>query len=454
MRGIILISLLMMLIHTTSIRSEEVTTSNILNQNFDSGEWSGTADGRHGSNIIAAHNGDYIQSDSYSLTTDVGLTEAQIQNGFTTNHSFKYWHWNDYNSTVESTLTITGQDETITQNRTYDSVGCGSINCGSYVTGSDSIIVQRNTESDYSVDVRYDFSDTSNSTGHWSVDLKEPSVTITYESQPISTSIQNKIVEIFDDLGDEFEEIEQIVEEFFFEEKIEMKEEIKMEEPVMVMMEIKEEEKFEEPPMFEEMVLMEEKPKEEEEPAMEMMTQLFTEEKEEKEELDNSATEGIIEVVQEESKEEEKNEQPEEIQEEESNSETTQTANASEKSNTKQKSVQSKETKQFSHSDILDKIDEKIKDVGKNLELKNLVTIKAMSDTDILLSAYNVPFYKPKDIYLDQLDISDGREIYTNVTLNRYVANDPIAIRANKINELEIERQQLLIQLEVLKNEL
>ena len=77
-----------------------------------------------------------------------------------------------------------------------------------------------------------------------------------------------------------------------------------------------------------------------------------------------------------------------------------------------------------------------------------------MSDTDILLSAYNVPFYKPKDIYLDQIDISDGREIYNNVTLNRYVANDPIAIRANKINELEIERQQLLIQLEVLKNEL
>ena len=283
-------------------------------------------------------------------------------------------------------------------------------------------------------------------------ELKAKLLDILYS--PLPTAIKTEIVEIFDDLGDEFEEIEQIVEEFFFEEKIEMKEEIKMEEPVMVMMEIKEEEKFEEPPMFEEMVLMEEKPKEEEEPAMEMMTQLFTEEKEEKEELDNSATEGIIEVVQEESKEEEKNEQPEEIQEEESNSETTQTANASEKSNTKQKSVQSKETKQFSHSDILDKIDEKIKDVGKNLELKNLVTIKAMSDTDILLSAYNVPFYKPKDIYLDQLDISDDREIYTDVTLNRYVANDPIAIRANKINELEIERQQLLIQLEVLKNEL
>jgi DNA mismatch repair ATPase MutL len=192
---------------------------------------------------------------------------------------------------------------------------------------------------------------------------------------------------------------------------------------------------------------------------MEMMTQLFTEEKEEKEELDNSTEEGIIEVAQEESTEEENNEQPEEVNEEESSSETTQTANASEKSNTKQKSIQSKKTKTANAKSkslelekVMDKIDEKIKDVGKNLELKNIVKLKAMSNNDILLGTYNVPFYKPKNIYLDQIDISDNREIYANVNLNKYIADDPIAIRANKINELQIERQQLLIQLEVLKN--
>ena len=75
-----------------------------------------------------------------------------------------------------------------------------------------------------------------------------------------------------------------------------------------------------------------------------------------------------------------------------------------------------------------------------------------MSNNDILLSTYNVPFYKPKNIYLDQIDISDNRDIYTDVTLNTYTAKDPIAIKVKKINELKIERQQLLIQLEVLKN--
>jgi hypothetical protein len=51
--------------------AEEVTTPNILNQNFDSGEWSGTATDRHGSNIVAAHNGDYIQSDIFSSNTAI-----------------------------------------------------------------------------------------------------------------------------------------------------------------------------------------------------------------------------------------------------------------------------------------------------------------------------------------------------------------------------------------------
>ena len=288
-------------------------------------------------------------------------------------------------------------------------------------------------------------------------ELKATLLDILYSPTPpivIPPAIKDEIGDVFEDIDEGFEEIEQIVEEFLFEEKIQMKEEISMEEHVMVMMEIKEEEKFEEAPIFEEMVVMEEEPKEEEEPAMEMMTQLFTEETEEKEELDNSTEEGIIEIVEEESKEEKENGQPEELTEEESNSETTETANASEKNNTKQKAVQSKETKQVSHTDILNKIDEKIKDVGKNLELKNLITLKAMSNNDIILDTYNVPFYKPKDIYLDQVSIADNRDIYFNINLNGYVANDPIANKVNKINELQNERRQLLIQLEVLKNEL
>ena len=405
--------------------AEQVTTSNILNQNFDSGEWSGTATDRHGSNIVAAHNGDYIQSDSYSLTTDVGLNEAQIQNGFTTNHSFKYWHWNDYNSTVESTLTITGQDETITQNRTYDSVGCGFINCGSYVTGSDSVIIQRNTESDYSIDVRYDFSDTSTGNGHWSVDLKEPSITITYESEPLDVSIQNEIVQLFDDFKPE-EDIKIIEDNFTFEEPM-------MDEPKMEEMEMVE--------FFDEPVMMEEEPKEEfSEPPM--MMEMFEESKEE----DEPMMEMVMEVMQNEEKEEE-------ISEEEPDSDPTESTNAEESSNQEQKeTVRSEKTKTVRLEAVLDKIETQVKDIDKNLQLTSLVKLSIMAG-DNPLEAYNIPFYEPKIIYEDQLNIQDNRLIYPQ-DLVQYKANDPIFIQKQNIDRIQQERNTILSELEALRNEL
>ena len=400
--------------------------------------------------------GDHTTTED-SLDGGVTLTsKTEVQNCEWTGSSYRCGQATTGQDSYSTTVTILDADENelakVTQNRNTDS----GYNNNTY-TYTDTVTHTGEGARKWEWEWTGIDGDSPNSTNPLGpnllgAELKATLLDILYS--PIPEDIKNEIVDIFDDLGEEFNEIEQIVEEFFFEEKIEMKEEISMEEPVMVMMEIQEEEKFEETPVFEEMVLMEEEPKEEEEPAMEMMTQLLTEEKEEKEDLDNSTEEGIIEVVEEESNEEEKNEQPEEVTEEESNSETTETANASKENSTKQKSVQSKETKQVSHSDILAKIDEKIKDIGKNLELKNLITFKAMSESEILLDQYNIPFYKPKDIYVDQVDMSDDRSIYANVNLNKYTQADPIATRVNKINELQNERQQLLIELEVLKNEL
>ena len=489
MRFIVLINLLMMLIPTIGL-TETATTGNLL-PNAGTGQTSvqhsnSTVDGINSStgftlNNITDYSSSYneleangtgtvsatgtlldISAGDHTTTADsldggVTLTsKTEVQNCEWTGSSHRCGQATSGQDSYSTTVTILDADEnelaTVTQNRNTDS----GYNNNTY-TYTDTVTHTGEGARKWEWEWTGIDGDSPNSTNPLGpnllgAELKATLLDILYS--PIPEDIKNEIVDIFDDLGEEFNEIEQIVEEFFFEEKIEMKEEISMEEPVMVMMEIQEEEKFEETPVFEEMVLVEEESKEEEEPAMEMMTQLLTEEKEEKEDLDNSTEEGIIEVVEEESNEEEKNEQPEEVTEEESNSETTETANASKENSTKQKSVQSKETKQVSHSDILAKIDEKIKDIGKNLELKNLITFKAMSESEILLDQYNIPFYKPKDIYVDQVDMSDDRSIYANVNLNRYTQADPIATRVNKINELQNERQQLLIELEVLKNEL
>jgi len=459
---IILINLLMMLIHTTGLTE---TTNNLVSQDFTTG-WSGTnVDTTHGSGTIAGVNGEYVESDSVSLSTDLDLNKPTINNGFTITGSSNIWFWNSYTQSVTQTIKTTDDNgEVITQNRIIN----GNSNATYFTNYSDTLIISSNTQSDYEISLRYDFS-VPGTTGHYGADLKDPSLTVEYTfKEELNSTVEQEIIDLFEDFKIEndikFEDTK--FEDSFValpEPDFAIEEEFGMEEP-----EFKEEPSFEEP-----MVMDMPEEQKQEEPEMEIMTQLFVEEKEEKEDIDNSSDEGIIEVVEEESTEEEKTtsdllqegfrEEQKENEQEESDSEITETANASEKSSTKQKSVQSKETKtanaksQSSNLElekVMDKIDEKVKDVGKNLALKNIVKLKAMSNNDILLSTYNVPFYKPKDIYLDQIDIADDRDIYSNINLNKYVANDPIAIRANKINELEIERQQLLIQLEVLKNEL
>ena len=452
------LSLSLILFNTTN--AEEVTTGNLLDQNFDNGSWSGTADGRHGSNVIAAHNDEYIVSDDISLVDDANLTQEQINDGFTTNHSFRYWHWNNFNSTVQSTVTIIDSSgETTTQTRTYNSTGCGYINCGSYNTGSDSLSISRNSEADYNINVRYDFSDSSNATGHYGVDLKEPSLTVTYESDPVrlETSLENEIIELFDDFKPEdnikldetkFEDNFVALPEpsFAIEEEFKMEEEFKLEEPEVkeeanfsepMVMDVPEEQKEEEPVMEMVMEFIEEDDKKEEEPQPMEITEM-TEEKPEEEKTTS-------ELLQEGFKEEQ-----EQNDEEEPNSETTETADATEEDSGEQKEVQQKETKTVGLTEVLDKIDEKIKDIDKNLQLKNLVKLKVMSSNNIL-DAYNISFYEPKDIYLDQVEIADNRIIYEK-DLIQYKQNDPITQKNQRLNSILQERQKLIKELQVLQN--
>ena len=76
-----------------------------------------------------------------------------------------------------------------------------------------------------------------------------------------------------------------------------------------------------------------------------------------------------------------------------------------------------------------------------------------MTSEQASLAMYqNAVFYKPKDIYLAQLNIFDFRQIYPNTNLATYMDNDKIVIKARKLNELNIKKQKLLMELEMLKN--
>jgi len=183
-------------------------------------------------------------------------------------------------------------------------------------------------------------------------------------------------------------------------------------------------------PMIEEETTKEEEPSSKEPTAMQMASAPSKEE------------ENVVET---------KNEQ-QETKEEESSSEAAATSVVSKQDNTKQKKIQSKETVKPKLEKIMAKVDEKVKNPLKNLQLKNLIKMDAMVEDQLSLDSYNVAFYAPKDIYLEQLNLIDNRLIYANVSLATYTDNDIIGIKARKLIEINSRKQQLLIELEVLKN--
>ena len=135
-----------------------------------------------------------------------------------------------------------------------------------------------------------------------------------------------------------------------------------------------------------------------------------------------------------------------------SNSSTTKTTSTKKQNSTKQKNLQSKENKKNTITSALNKVDEEIKDVGKNLEVKNLIRIKAMTENQDLLTLYSMPFYPQREIYVDQVNIADNRDIYKNISLNNYIEVDPIVNFKKVMTDIKLQKQKLLDEIEVLVN--
>ena len=209
---------------------------------------------------------------------------------------------------------------------------------------------------------------------------------------------------------------------------------------------------------FQEEELMEEEPP--------MMTETFQEEEMMEEEPTEMAEEEIIEEENTEMAEEEaveekptkmveatNEEKKEEVKEEKSDSETPKKSAVQTKKLAKQKKIRQKKAIVKNLARIMDKVDKDIKDISKNLAVKNIIKMEAMTSEQASLNAYaNTAFYKPKNIYLDQLNIFDSRQIYPNTNLASYTQNDKIEIKAKKLNEINIKKQRLLMELEALKN--
>jgi len=146
----------------------------------------------------------------------------------------------------------------------------------------------------------------------------------------------------------------------------------------------------------------------------------------------------------------EETEEKESAEEESSSESPTEVSSAN---TSEQKKIQQKKALVKNIDRVMDKVDSEIKDVAKNLQIKNIIKLEAMTSEQASLDLYaNAAFYKPKDIYLDQLNIFDNRQIYDNVNLASYIKNDKVAIKAKALHNINLKKQRLLKELELLKN--
>ena len=193
----------------------------------------------------------------------------------------------------------------------------------------------------------------------------------------------------------------------------------------------------------------EEEPKEEvvkEEPTKMASTPREEIKEEPKEEIKEEESKELVEETNEETKEEE-------VKEEKSTGETPKKSTVSNKKLAKQKKVQQKEAIKTNLVKIMDKIDKDIKDISKNLQIKNIIKLDAMASDQASLAVYeSIEFYKPKAIYLNQLNIFDSRQIYPDTSLASYIKEDPVFIKEQQLKNLDNIKQQLLYELEILKN--
>ena len=555
MRILLLTVLLTILTLTTS--AEEITTGNLLPNAGDGVDWgSSSTDQINPGSSGTVSNGDIVNGftvtcptgqsncgykwgvggdfevtgtttlsvDDIALTNN-SITQEMLDNGITLNSYIDVANCDheagncegDTGNTDSHTVIIELKDSngvvlsTTTQTRTdidgfqgncngypTSSSGGQTADCGQY---NDQVIYNNHGSNN----VDWSWTGTDNNTGsgiRGGPNLLGAKLTMTYDNTVIDNEVVEEIGEVFDDLEDvfeyiEFEQVQEMFEEMvlFFDEPPEMEEEFEdmSFEPVLMLIEempMEEEIVMEAQAMIEEEII-EEEPKliflgsaPEEEEIVEETTEIITSflppptakeeemiEEEEMVEEESMIEEEMVEeeptkmaeapkeevkeeeeFIEEETEEmvEESNE--EEVKEEKPTSETPKKSNVSTKKLTKQKNIQSKETIKNNLVKIMDKIDKDIKDISKNLQIKNIIKLDAMASDQASLEVYNVPFYKSENIYLDQLQMQDLRQVYADITLNSYIGNDPVKIREDKLQQITIERNQLLLELEVLKN--
>ena len=81
------------------------------------------------------------------------------------------------------------------------------------------------------------------------------------------------------------------------------------------------------------------------------------------------------------------------------------------------------------------------------------IVYQDIGDKILLITYESIEFYKPKSIYLDQSNVLNNKQLYHDTSLASYIKSDPIFIKEQQLRNIDSIKQQLLYELDILKND-
>ena len=402
--------ILLFLFLSSTAYSQTTTTTNLTPKVFTTiNGWSGTnLSSTHGNETIAGVSGKSIEN-TISLTNS-GLSKEQINEGFTSTQGADIWFWSgNQNQNVTMTQILTDSNGGVTtQNKIIPYVS------SYYNTYTNIAVVDKNILNNYSITSKFSFYESSNSPYHTAADLTNPSLSITYITNPTPPIV---IAPIITPVVQEIKFIEPVITPIatpVISPVVEI-----IESPVVVQQAVEEKKIIEqviEPPKE----VVKESPKETV-----------------KEEPKETAKETTKEVTKEETKETPKE--------------------------TKTSVTEEKQTATSTQQEVKTKLtDNKVGTEVKIAEVKvksvQEIKIDALKVNQPSLTVYeSKPFYVqrqmagvPNPDFFMQFNI-EQQAVYINVNLNNYINKDPLVARQKILKDIEDEQNELIIQLEQLR---